>query len=156
MLHRKGHLDLDTLRADGAYKANAAYNRSKLANLVFALELHRRLTAAGSPVRSIAAHPGYAVTNLQASVPPGFYRFLLTKLGNPLIAVPAATGALPLLYAATAPDAQGGALIGPGGLGEMRGAPASLKPSPEAADPASGERLWSVSEELTGVRFTAS
>ncbi|MFD0523926.1 SDR family NAD(P)-dependent oxidoreductase [Paractinoplanes durhamensis] len=117
VLHRKGRLDLEDPAAERGYSANAAYNRSKLANAIFALELHRRLAAAGSQVRSIAAHPGYAVTNLQASVPPGLYRFLLTKLGNPLIAVPASKGAVPLLFAATSPDARSGELIGPGGPG---------------------------------------
>jgi NAD(P)-dependent dehydrogenase (short-subunit alcohol dehydrogenase family) len=155
VLHRKGRLDLGTLRGEQPYSPTAAYNRSKLANLVFALELQRRLTAAGSRVRSIAAHPGYARTGLQSAVPGRLHRFLLTKIGNPLIAVSAEKGALPLLYAATAPQAQGGTLVGPARLGEMRGAPAALQPSPEASDPASGERLWAVSEELTGARFTA-
>ncbi|MET3423265.1 NAD(P)-dependent dehydrogenase (short-subunit alcohol dehydrogenase family) [Actinoplanes tereljensis] len=143
VLHRKGRLDLDDLSAASGYSPTDAYNRSKLANMVFALELHRRWEGV-----SVAAHPGYARTGLQGSVPPGLYRFLLTRIGNPLVAVSAARGALPLLYAATAPQVASGELIGPGGPGEMRGAPKALVPAPAAADPEAGRRLWAVSEQL--------
>ncbi|WP_250037968.1 oxidoreductase [Paractinoplanes maris] len=153
VLHKNGRLDFDDLNAERRYRATAAYNNSKLANAVFGLELHRRLTAAGSPVRSILAHPGYAVTGLQAGVQPGLYRTLLTRIGNPLIAVSAEQGARPTVHAATAPGVESGQFIGPGGPGGMRGAPAVVRPAPVATDPGTGHRLWSVSEELTGVRF---
>ena len=153
VLHRKGTFDFDDLELARRYSTTAAYNRSKLANAVFGLELHRRLTAAGSPIRSVLAHPGYARTNLQHNGPSGFQRFVLTKLGNPLLAVSADRGALPLLHAATAEPVRGGELIGPGGLGEIRGHPALVQPSPAALDPDLGARLWTVSEQLTGVSF---
>ncbi|WP_246607767.1 SDR family NAD(P)-dependent oxidoreductase [Paractinoplanes toevensis] len=143
VLHRKGRLDLDDLTAANGYSPTDAYNRSKLANMVFALELSRRWAGV-----SVAAHPGYAATGLQGSVPPGLYRFLLTRIGNPLIAVSAEKGARPLLHAATAPGVTSGELIGPGGPGEMRGAPKALTPSPAATDPEAGRRLWAVSEQL--------
>nr|WP_221379987.1 oxidoreductase [Actinoplanes polyasparticus] len=153
VLHKKGRLDFDDLQAGRGYSATAAYNNSKLANAVFGLELHRRLTAAGSPVRSLLAHPGYAVTGLQAGVQPGLYRTLLTRLGNPLLAVSADQGARPVVHAATAPDVEGGQFIGPTGVAQMRGAPGPVPLAPHATDPALGRRLWTVSEELTGVRF---
>ncbi|MCY1138407.1 oxidoreductase [Actinoplanes sp. Pm04-4] len=152
-LHKKGRLDFDDLQGERRYRATAAYDNSKLANAVFGLELHRRLTAAGSPIRSVLAHPGYAVTGLQAGVQPGLYRTLLTRIGNPLIAVSAERGARPIVHAATAPQVQGGQFIGPGGLGEMRGAPDVVRPAPVATDAGTGRLLWNVSEELTGVRF---
>jgi NAD(P)-dependent dehydrogenase (short-subunit alcohol dehydrogenase family) len=154
VLHAKGHLDFDDLQAERRYRATDAYNRSKLANAVFGLELHRRLTAAGSPVRSVLAHPGYARTNLQYNGPTGLRRFLLTKIGNPLVAMSAEQGALSLLYAATEPAAHGGELIAPGGRSGIRGYAAVTQPSPEARDPEVGRRLWTASEELTGVSFT--
>jgi NAD(P)-dependent dehydrogenase (short-subunit alcohol dehydrogenase family) len=148
VLHRRGDL------AERRYSPTGAYNRSKLANAVFGLELHRRLTAAGSPVRSVLAHPGYARTNLQTQGPTGLYRLMLTKIGNPLLAVGAEQGAKPILYAATSPTVHGGELIGPGGWNEMRGDPAVVPLSPVARDPAVGRQLWAESERLTGVEFT--
>ncbi|MGK5681979.1 SDR family NAD(P)-dependent oxidoreductase [Actinoplanes sp. URMC 104] len=166
-LHRDGQLDSSelhrddrrTLRREGRpdpaepYDPKAAYNASKLANAVFGLELHRRLTAAGSAVRSVLAHPGYAATGLQAAVQPGLYRTLLTRVGNPLIAVSPDQGARPILHAATAPDVRSGEFIAPTRFGEMRGAPGVVRPSPAATDPDTARRLWALSEELTGVRF---
>ncbi|WP_433291055.1 oxidoreductase [Actinoplanes sp. CA-030573] len=149
VLAKKGRLE-----EGPRYDPKAAYNRSKLANAVFGIELHRRLTAAGSPVTSVPAHPGYSRTNLQSNGPTGLHRFLLEKIGNPLLAQDAAKGALPLLYAATDPAVRGGQLIGPDGPGELRGQPAVVEPAPAALDPAAGRRLWELSEELTGVSFT--
>ncbi|GAA0487956.1 putative short-chain dehydrogenase/reductase [Paractinoplanes deccanensis] len=146
VLHKKGRIDFADLGA-------GLYNGSKLANALFALELHRRLTAAASPVRSLMAHPGYAATGLQAAMRPSLNRLILTKLGNRLLAVPAAQGARPTLHAATSPTATSGRLIGPGGPGELRGAPTELRPAPAALDPQTATRLWTVSEEITGVRF---
>lgn len=154
VLHKNGRLDFDDLDARRRYSPTAAYNQSKLANAVFGLELHRRLTAAGSPVRSLLAHPGYAATGLQAAVRPGLYRTLLTKIGNPLLAVSADQGARPTVHAATSPDVLSGQFIGPAGFAGLRGAPGVIQPAPVATDPGTGQRLWTVSEELTGVRFT--
>ncbi|MFC3538981.1 oxidoreductase [Couchioplanes azureus] len=153
VLHKSGRLDFADLNGERRYRATAAYNHSKLANAVFGLELHRRLTAAGSPVRSLLAHPGYAATGLQAAVRPGLYRTLLTRIGNPLLAVGADQGARPTVHAATSPQVRGGEFIGPGGFAGMRGAPGVVRPARVASDPSTGRRLWEVSEELTGVRF---
>src|SRR5439155_11229479 len=113
----------DDLQFEHRYRRWDAYNRSKLANLLFALELHRRATAAGSHLRSVAAHPGYSATNLQAAGPrmSGDRLQLLTMaVGNRLLAQSAERGALPQLYAATAPDVEGGEYFGPNGLFEGR------------------------------------
>ncbi|WP_030752400.1 oxidoreductase [Streptomyces griseus] len=153
LVHRQGRLRLDDPAGERGYAPMAFYNSSKLANAVFGHELHRRLTAAGSPVRSVLAHPGYTATALQTRDATGFSRFFYGRIGNPLLAQRPERGALPQLYAATAPDAAGGEFIGPDGLGELRGSPTRVKPSAAAADPEAGRRLWDLSEELTGVRY---
>jgi NAD(P)-dependent dehydrogenase (short-subunit alcohol dehydrogenase family) len=129
-----------------------AYGQSKLADLMFALELDRRLRAAGSSVRSLAAHPGYAATNLQTAAPPLLDR-LIMRATNVLVAQSADMGALPPLYAATAPGLEGGSYIGPDGPGEFRGHPRVVSPSRAARDEAVAARLWSLAEELTGESF---
>jgi len=149
-LARGGRIDFDDLTMARRYRTTAAYNRSKLANALFGVELQRRLDAADSPVRSVLAHPGYAATNIQSNGPTGLYRFLLTRLGNPLFAASASQGAQSLLYAAVDPSVRGGELIGPGGIGQMRGEPARLSVVPRALDPDLARRLWTVSEELVG------
>ncbi|MFD4371553.1 oxidoreductase [Streptomyces sp. NPDC058486] len=156
LVHRQGVLRLDdpaALAGEHGYAPMAFYNQSKLANAVFGHELHRRLTAAGSPVRSVLAHPGYTATSLQTRDATGFTRFFYGRIGNPLLAQRPERGALSQLYAATAPDAAGGDFIGPDGPGELRGSPTRVKPSAVAADPETGRRLWDLSEELTGVRY---
>ncbi|MEU4620607.1 SDR family NAD(P)-dependent oxidoreductase [Actinoplanes sp. NPDC023801] len=145
--HRQARTPLD---GGGRYSPMGAYNRSKLANAVFGVELHRRLTAAGSPVRSILAHPGYTRTGLQSAATTPMWRFLLDRLGNPLIAQPADRGAWPQLFAAAAPAAEAGVLYGPDGPGELRGHPVPVRLSAAATDPAIGRRLWELSESLTG------
>lgn len=134
------------------YSPVAYYAQSKLANVLFGLELHRRLDAAGERVCSLLAHPGYAATNLQTAGPTGILR-ALSRLGNRIIAQDAATGALPQLYAATAPQARGGEFFGPDGLLGLRGHVTVLRPAAAGADPATARRLWELSERLTGVRF---
>lgn len=154
--HRKGSIHFDALEGgDGArgYAPMGWYNQSKLANAVFGHELHRRLTAAGSPVRSVLAHPGYAATHLQAETPVAVVRLLFGRILGPLFAQSPETGALSQLYAATAPDAEGGAFFGPGGAGELRGAPRRVALAPAATNPETGRRLWELSERLTGVRY---
>jgi NAD(P)-dependent dehydrogenase (short-subunit alcohol dehydrogenase family) len=138
------------------YQRWLAYGRSKLANLLFAYELQRRLAAAGSRAISVVAHPGYASTNLQMAGPQMEGSTLgagMARLGNRLFAQSAAMGALPELYAATAPDVQGGDYIGPTGLGGMRGYPAKARSNAKSYDQAQAGRLWAISEELTGVKY---
>jgi hypothetical protein len=123
-----------------------------MANAVFAIEFDRRLRAAGSPILSVLAHPGYSATNLQSTGPTGLSAVAM-KFGNAIFAQKPERGALPQLYAATAPDVRGGQFFGPGGFQEMRGDPTEVQAVPEAHDPEIGRRLWTVSEELTGVKF---
>ncbi|KUO20548.1 oxidoreductase [Streptomyces dysideae] len=133
------------------YNPQRAYAQSKLANLLFTLELQRRLTEAGSPIRATAAHPGYSATNLQShAASPAARAFM--KIGNRFFAQDDRAGALPTLYAATQ-DLPGASYVGPDGLGEMRGAPTLVGRSAAASDTATARRLWTVSEELTGVTF---
>jgi NAD(P)-dependent dehydrogenase (short-subunit alcohol dehydrogenase family) len=144
-------IHFENLNLTGEYSPVAAYNQSKLANLLFTLELQSRLAAAGSSVRALAAHPGWAATSLQgrdASV----LRRTLMAVGNRFIAQDNRAGALPTLYAATQ-DLPGASYVGPDGLGEMRGAPTLVGRSAAASDPVSAVRLWAASEELTGVTF---
>ncbi|MFE6821865.1 oxidoreductase [Streptomyces sp. NPDC057690] len=144
-------IHFDNLDLTGEYSPMAAYSQSKLANLLFTLELQRRLGEAGSPVRALAAHPGWAATNLQGH-DASLLRRLFMRLGNRLIAQDGRAGALPTLYAAVR-DLPGASYVGPDGLFEMRGAPTLVGRSAAAGDPAAALRLWTVSEELTGVTF---
>lgn len=153
-LHRAGTIDFDDLNWQRRpYSPERAYGRSKLANLLFTLELQRRLTAAGSPVRATAAHPGWAATNLQ-SHSGSRLKDAVMAAGNRLFATSAATGALPTLFAATA-DLPGGSYVGPERLFESRGTPALVGRTAAASDPAAARRLWTASAELTGVDFPA-
>jgi NAD(P)-dependent dehydrogenase (short-subunit alcohol dehydrogenase family) len=153
--HRRGHLDFDDLQGERRYGARKAYRQSKVANIAFGLELDRRLQAAGSAIKSVLAHPGYTATNLQISGPTGIMKPVM-KLGNLLIGQSADMGALPTLYAAAAPDVEGGQYFGPSQFFEYRGHPKLVEAKPEAVDPEVGRRLWSVSEELTGVTYDFS
>ncbi|MGW4164050.1 oxidoreductase [Streptomyces sp. NPDC004788] len=151
--HRKGALDFDDIHGERRYSPMGFYNQSKLANAVFGHELHRRLTAAGSPVRSVLAHPGYTATNLQNGTPVALVRLVFGRILGPLLAQSPETGALPQLYAATAPGVEGGAFVGPDGPGELRGAPKRVALAPTATDQETGRRLWELSERLTEVRY---
>ena len=150
-MHHRGRIDFDDLMGERTYNPTRAYAQSKLANLLFMLELQRRLDAAGADVRSVAAHPGFAATNLGHSS--GWLTRLGVGLGQRLFAQSAEVGALPTLYAATMPDVPGGAYIGPDGKGEQRGYPTRVPPSAQARDEADARRLWEISERLTGVHF---
>jgi NAD(P)-dependent dehydrogenase (short-subunit alcohol dehydrogenase family) len=153
-LHRRGEIHFDDLTGERSYSPSGYYAQSKLANVLFALELDRRLRAAAVPVRSLVAHPGYAATNLQSGMgSAGRLMNLGIKIGNALVAQSAAEGARSQLYAATDPGAESGQFIGPRGRNEMRGAPGVVRPAPAGADPARAARLWELSEELTGVRY---
>ncbi|OLZ71351.1 oxidoreductase [Streptomyces sp. IMTB 2501] len=135
----------------GRYTPTRAYAQSKLANLLFTLELQRRLTEAGSPVRALAAHPGWAATNLQSHHGNPLMRGAMA-VGNKLFAQSDRAGALPTLYAASR-DLPGAAYVGPDGLGEWRGAPTLVSRSAAASDPDAARRLWTLSEEMTGVEW---
>ena len=150
--HKAGHLHFDDLKLVHGYNPRKAYQQSKLANAIFGLELDRRLRAAGSPVVSVLAHPGYSATNLQSTGPTGIMKAFLA-VGNRMLAQSAEQGARPTLYAATAPDVEGGEYYGPDGFREARGRPTQVKVIAEGRDPAVGGRLWQVSEELTGVEY---
>jgi NAD(P)-dependent dehydrogenase (short-subunit alcohol dehydrogenase family) len=150
--HKMGRIDFDDLQSERGYKRWSAYGQSKLADLMFTLELDRRLRAAGSSVRSVAAHPGYAATNLQTAAAPAVDRIVM-RMTNLVMAQSADMGALPTLYAATFPGLQGGSYVGPDGIGEFRGHPHVVSPSRAARDEQVAARLWEVSEELTGVHF---
>jgi NAD(P)-dependent dehydrogenase (short-subunit alcohol dehydrogenase family) len=151
--HRSGRIDFGDLNWERRrYRPWQAYAQSKLANLLFTAELQRRLADAGWSVLSMAAHPGYAATNLQSHSGNGLVRFAMEELGNRLLAQDAAGGALPTLYAATQ-DLPGNTFAGPSRLGGLRGAPAPCSRSKAASDPATARRLWTVSEELTAATF---
>jgi NAD(P)-dependent dehydrogenase (short-subunit alcohol dehydrogenase family) len=150
--HWTGKIRLDDLNwEDGGYGRWTAYCQSKLANLLFTLELQRRLHEAGSDVLAHAAHPGYANTNLQSHTGSGLQHAFMA-VTNRLLAQSDAMGALPTLYAATQ-DLPGDTYIGPGGFKEQRGHPALAQRSAAARDGETARRLWDVSEELTGVAF---
>jgi NAD(P)-dependent dehydrogenase (short-subunit alcohol dehydrogenase family) len=150
--HRFGRIHFDDLQWERHYGRWRAYGQSKMANVLFALELDRRLRAAGSTVSSLLAHPGYAATNLQSASPPLFDRTILA-VSNRLLAQSAEMGALPELYAATRPNLDGGLFIGPDGFDEQRGHPKVVAPVRAGRDEQTAKRLWSVSEELTGVSY---
>ncbi len=150
--HKLGRIHWDDLQSERRYNRWRAYNQSKLGDLMIALELDRRLRAAGSTVRSVAAHPGYSATNLQSAAPPAVDRAIMA-VTNRLIAQSEDMGALPTLYAATYPGLEGGTYVGPDGLMEQRGHPEPVTPTKSARDEEAAGRLWEVCEELTGVRF---
>jgi NAD(P)-dependent dehydrogenase (short-subunit alcohol dehydrogenase family) len=148
--HRTGRINFGDLQFERHYQRWIAYGQSKLANLLFMMELARRLDAAGSALRSVAAHPGYSATNLQSHTQS--IQDQLMGIANWLIAQSAAMGALPTLYAATA-DLPGAAYVGPDGLFEQRGHPKLVDMSGAAKNADAARRLWEISEELTGVRY---
>jgi NAD(P)-dependent dehydrogenase (short-subunit alcohol dehydrogenase family) len=151
----QGKIEFDNLQSERVYKPMfQAYAQSKLADLIFSQELQRRLKAIESPILSTAAHPGYAVTNLQAHHI-GLAMKILTTTMKPFLSQDAAHGALPTLYAAVAEEAVAGGYYGPDGIGELKGYPTAV-PVPKAAlDETVAKRLWVESERLTGVTFGA-
>jgi NAD(P)-dependent dehydrogenase (short-subunit alcohol dehydrogenase family) len=150
--HRMGRIDLEDLNWERrGYQRWGAYGQSKLANLLFTLELQRRLAEAGSPLRGLAAHPGYAATNLQSRTENPVQHAVMAVL-NRVVAQSDEMGALPTLFAATQ-DLPGAAYVGPDGLGEQRGHPTLVGRSAAASAPATARALWERSEALTGVTF---
>ncbi len=149
--YRGGSIRFDDLTGERSYRPVTFYRQSKLANVLFGLELDRRLRAAGVPVTSVLAHPGFATTNLPASGPDGLVGLVL-RIANAL-AQSAERGAWSQLYAATAAGVEGGQFFGPGGRTGTRGHPVLIRPSARATDPQTARRLWAVSTDLTGVRY---
>ena len=153
--HRIGGLDVDDLNWDRRkYQRWRAYGSAKLSNLLFTAELERRLLEAGSDLKAIAAHPGYAATNLQTRTENPVQNALMW-VGNKVVAQSDEMGALPTLYAATQ-DIPGDSYVGPDGPGEQRGHPTLVGRSEAAQDREAARRLWERSEELTGVSFPLS
>jgi NAD(P)-dependent dehydrogenase (short-subunit alcohol dehydrogenase family) len=151
--HRAGRINFDDLGSERRYNNWLAYSQSKLANLLFAFELDRRLRDAGLPIRSVGAHPGWSATNLQFAGPARIYERVGGALANWTFAQSADQGALPSLFAATAADVAGGSFVGPDGLFEIRGHPKIVRAIGAAYDTDVAARLWDVSEGLTGVHF---
>jgi NAD(P)-dependent dehydrogenase (short-subunit alcohol dehydrogenase family) len=152
--HRMGKINLEDLNWERrSYKRWPAYGQSKLANLLFVFELQRRLAEAGSPVRAVAAHPGYASTELQSRTGNALQNGLMA-IGNRLLAQSGDQGAWPTQFAATQ-DIPGGSYVGPDGRGEIRGHPTLVSPSSAATDSEMARRLWELSERLTGVTYAS-
>ncbi|KOU60213.1 short-chain dehydrogenase [Streptomyces sp. MMG1533] len=154
-MHSVANIDITDLNSERRYRRWTAYARSKTANLLFTHELARRLAAHGSDVVAAAAHPGYAATNLQTEGPrmsgrKAVERFM--EIGNRIFAQSAEAGALPTLYAATAPEVPPDSFTGPS-LAGWRGSPAPSWRAPWTLNDRAGERLWAASEELTGVAY---
>ena len=147
MAHRRGEIDFDDLQGEtGSYDKTKTYGTSKLANLLFTYELQRRLDEQGEQIIAVAAHPGWSGTNLQRHTP-------LFDFMNQFFAQDAAMGALPTLVGATSTGVSGGDYFGPGGFMEMRGHPKKVESSQAAKDEEVADRLWEVSEQLTGVTY---
>ncbi|RLQ91518.1 oxidoreductase [Planomicrobium sp. Y74] len=152
LAHNRGAIDFDNLDGSKGYKAKKFYNQSKLANMLFALELDRRLKEHGSRTISVICHPGVSATNIfkigKKDAP-----LFLRNLANKYYLQPPELGALATVHAATDPGLTGGEYIGPDGPGRRKGYPALETPHPSALDEEVAKRLWQVSEELTGIKF---
>ena len=158
-MHKMGKIPWDDLQSERRYRKWSAYSNSKLANLMFAFELQRRATAAGSKLTSYAAHPGWAATDLYhkgARVGNATLQEKVMTIPTRYLAQSSADGALPTLYAATAPSVPPGAYIGPSKRLETVGPPTVVKGNGRSRDEAEARRLWDVSEQLTGVEFEFS
>ena len=151
LAHRNGKIEFDNLQSERKYTPWKAYQNSKLANLLFAFELHRRARAVGSNLSSIACHPGISQTNLVASGPGSDFKTNL--LFGPLrfLTSPDTEGAEPTLYAAANPNAKSGEYIGPDGFLQFRGHPKVVRARRKAYDAALALKLWTISEQLTGI-----
>ena len=152
IVHRQGHVDFGSFTSDKGYSRSGAYAQSKLANLLFTYELERRLEKAGTTTIALAAHPGYSTTGLARNLPK------LVQAGvsvtSPFVAQSPARGALPILRAATDPDAKGGQFYGPDGVTQMKGYPKLVRSNARSHDAKLAAALWAESERLTGVRYS--
>ncbi len=156
LAHRGGKIDFANLQAERKYNSWAAYQQSKLANLLFTFELQRRSDAYGWGLMSNAAHPGYARTELIPNGPgTGGLKGVGMKVLGSFMSHSAAAGALPTLFAATSPEAAPNGYYGPNGFYELKGPVAPAKVFPQAKDEAVARKLWEVSEQLTGVKWPA-
>jgi len=158
LAHRSAAIAWGDLQGERRYNGWKSYGQSKLAMLMFALELARRAAARGWPLVSVAAHPGWAVTDIIANGPGGGTLGLKEHAmlaGFRLFGQSAAEGARPIVYAATSPDAKPGSYYGPDGFQEIKGAPGPSRIMPQASDVEAAKRLWTVSETLTGVTFSS-
>lgn len=160
VVHGRGAFDWNDLQMERRYDSQRAYNQTKLANLLFARELQRRIDRAGGKISSIAVHPGVARTSIGANRRAlGRYRrgdYLVSAVlavVMPLLGQPAAAGALPTIYAAAAPEAEAGGFYGPGGFGEMKGAPKPAVIKRAGRDMAAARTLWEVTERITGLQY---
>lgn len=151
LAHRFGRMNAGDLQLSNARQMGAAYPQSKLANLLFAFELERRLAAAGARTASLAAHPGLARTNVLRHLPAGIQA--AARPFWPLIGQDAQMGALPVLRAATDPSARGGEFYGPGGLARLTGYPKPERPARRSGDAGAALWLWEESQRLTGVGY---
>ncbi|GAA4976911.1 oxidoreductase [Pseudonocardia tropica] len=152
LAHRMGRIGVDDLNFERRrYERWTAYGQSKLACLMFAYELEHRFVAAGSRLRSMAAHPGLSSTNLMGRTES--FQDAVMSVFTPLVAQPASTGALPTLFASTVPDLPGGAYIGPDGIGEARGNPRPVGSTAASHDRRMQRALWERAEELTRVTY---
>jgi NAD(P)-dependent dehydrogenase (short-subunit alcohol dehydrogenase family) len=155
LAHHRGRIDFADFQSN-KYDPWTVYSQTKLAMLMFAFELQRRSDRNGWGIMSNAAHPGWATTDLIAKGPASGGRFWInigSRLARPFLFQDAASGALPTLYAAAAPEARPAAYYGPDGPSERRGAPAEARILPAAKDEAVAAKLWDLSEKLTGVRY---
>lgn len=149
--HKMGRMNFDDLQGEKRYRRTRQYAMTKLANLHFIFELQRRLGAAASPTVALACHPGSSQTELARNMPGWMIKASDLTIGR--LMQDAARGALPTLRAATDPAAQGGQYYGPDGRGELKGPPVVVEPSKRARSDDEAARLWSISEELTGVEY---
>jgi len=150
--HKMGRIDFGDLMSTKNYSPINAYTQSKLANLLFALELDRRLRASGSEVSAMACHPGYSSTNLQSTGPTGFWNSLY-KVLNPMLSQSSHSGAIPTVLAAAGLEAESGSYYGPRSMGESKGPVGEAKISARARDEGTARKLWQVSEELVDLEW---
>ena len=157
--HKMGKINFDDLQSENGYKRWSAYGQSKLANLIFAIDLQARIAEAGLDMKSIGAHPGVSKTNLTSAgndLGKSFFSIVskpFLKASDLFMSQDAEHGALPTLYAATKPDLAGGSYIGPDGRGEFRGSPTIVAPRKVAHNVEVADRLWKESVDLTGVEY---
>ena len=153
--HKFGRMNFEDLQSEQKYSATAAYGQSKLACLMFADELQRRLEVSGKQVISVAAHPGVAATELSRHMP-GWLVWIMSFTVAPLITHPVPQASLPTLMAALASDVKGSEYFGPQGSGEMTGLPGRASKANHALDRDVAAKLWAISEQLTGCQFVFS
>jgi NAD(P)-dependent dehydrogenase (short-subunit alcohol dehydrogenase family) len=155
MAYKYGRIGFDDLNCEKTYSKWKAYSQSKLANLLFTIELDRRLKMSGKTTIAVSAHPGYAATNLQlraAELEGAKFKKSMMRFSNALLAQHAKMGALPVLYAAVSPLVKPAGFYGPGGFFHMRGYPVEEKMDMKVVNPLEAPKLWTESEKLTGIR----